>query len=161
MIRIAIVLVMFTATASAAPNKSSDGFAGYAGLKLRAAPGKPKELAKKWRAADTDNTSRRYTLKKNPPAFRGVKIDEAVLTVSKHLQVIVGFALKLSGERCAAIEKALDAAWGDANDLGGANKKLAWPGTRVDASLEHQGTDCLVYINSAAWDAVKDEYKKP
>jgi len=159
---VCVLVITGVAGAMAAPHKSPDSFAGYAGLKLRAHPSKTKGFAKAWKTTDIDNTSTRYAAKKRGvPAFLGVKVDDVVLTVSKHLDFIVGITLKLSGDRCTAIEKALDAAWGESRNIGGMNRELEWPGTRVEASMEHQGTDCLVSIGDKAWDDVKDELKKP
>ena len=158
---VCVLVITGVAGAMAAPRKSPDSFGGYAGLKLRAHPSKTKGFAKAWKTTDTDNTSIRYAAKKRgAPAFLGVKVDDVVLTVSKHLEFVVGMTLKLSGDRCAAIEKALGTAWGEAKNIGGMNRQLEWSGTRVGAKMEHQGTDCLVFVRDTAWDDVKDELDK-
>jgi hypothetical protein len=62
-----------------------------------------------------------------------VKVDKLVVVVSKRMQIVVGFALSLVGDRCSAIQKALDAEWGPAMDIGGKNHEVEWEGKRVDA----------------------------
>jgi hypothetical protein len=158
-----LVPVLLVCSTAMAGKKSSDSFTGYAGLKMRGIPApKSKPFAKAWALADHDNTTNRYaSKKKTAPAFMGVKVDEAVLTVSKKLKFVVGFSLKLSGDHCAALEKAISKAWGEEQQIGGMNKEVEWPGSKISASMEHQGLDCIVSIGDKQWDDVKDELKKP
>ena len=160
--RVLVVLLALCGTATAG-KKSSDSFSGYAHLKMRGTPATTsKPFAKVWAMADHDNTTTRYASKKKAaPAFMGVKVDEAVLTVSKKLKFVVGFSLKLSGDHCAAVEKAISKAWGEEQAIGGMNKVVEWPGAKISASMEHQGLDCIVSIGDKGWDDVKDELKKP
>lgn len=150
------VLLLVASVAAAAPSKSADGFAGYGGLRLRDNPKKIKQFGKAWRPVDNDSSSHRYVLRKVQP-FAGTKVDEAVAVVSRHLGVVVRFALKLSGDHCDAIEKALDGAWGEPR--AGTKHGLDWSGAHVAARLEHQGDVCLVFVGDAAWDELKDDYR--
>jgi hypothetical protein len=143
--------------------RSSDAFAGYADLALRDAIAQRKDFGSRWAPVlgDTDKTADHYLWKGTAPVFHGAAIDKAVLSVSKKMQVVVAFALSLSGDRCAAIERALDAAWGDAFLVGGAHHEVEWEGKHVDASLDHDGTTCFLYVADRLWDDGRDVFKQP
>jgi len=157
------VSAALTTSSIAAPTKSADSFDGYAGLQLRNAITKVKDFDKKWKlvAGDTDTKSTHYIFQASPsPAFHGVKVDKLVVLVSKRMQIVVGFALSLVGDRCVAIKKALDAEWGPAMDIGGKNHEVEWEGKRVDASVELDGPNaCFVFVTDRGWNDETDELK--
>jgi len=98
--QIALMVVICGSTVAIA-GPSSDQFTSYADVKFRAAPDTIKTFAKQW--AEVHETPRRksvvqYLLKAPPPAFEGVKVDKALVSVSQHLDAVVGIALSLSGE---------------------------------------------------------------
>jgi len=161
-----VVLLGVSALAAAGPATSSDQFAGFAGVQLRASPDRIKTFAKQWtevHSADRDDAkAHHYLFKGTPPVFEGLKVDKALADVSKRLHVVVGIALSLSGERCPQLAKALQRAWGAPFEVGGRNHELEWKGERVDASLEDDGPSaCLLFIGDLGYDDEKDDWKKP
>jgi hypothetical protein len=160
--RALILVACLTASASAAPRKSSESFSGYGGLQLRAPIAKTKNFARKWlRVAGDDQASTHYALSSAAPAFQGVQVDKAIVVVSRRMHVVVAFALTMSGPRCAAMETALDKAWGPSEPIGGLNHAIEWPSARVDASLERAGPDrCMLFVGDRDWDDTTDQYRK-
>ncbi|MFT3839012.1 MAG: hypothetical protein QM723_18675 [Myxococcaceae bacterium] len=138
---------------------SSDSFSGYAGVQLRAAPEKIEGFAKSW-SEHPDKRTTQYTFNGTPPPFEGVKVDKALVQVSKKLHVVIGIGLSLSGDRCPQLIKALNAKWGEAFEVGGSNHELEWQGAKLDASIENAGPGaCMFFIGDRGYDDTKDEWK--
>jgi hypothetical protein len=163
-----VLIACLGATALAGPVRSSDLFAGYEGVQLRAAPSKVKGFAAHWTAVivvgkqdEIERNLKQYVHRGTPPAFLGVPVQKAMLQTSAHLHVVVGVALSIAHDHCDAMTKALDAAWGPAFDEGGPTHELVWKGDKVDASIEDDGPlACAVYIGDLNYDDEKDVFRK-